>query len=486
MNSKQIKLLKTLSENELKMFNKFIKSPYFNTVKNLCALYNELIKFHPSYSSEQLSYEMLHKKIFGEKPYNRQVMWNLSSQLEGKLKQFFLHQELKSNPVTELEQFLNSVVKRKQVKLFKENLGKLEGVLKQKKIDYDYFENRMHLENYKQDYFHLTDNIRKMGDSKLQASEYLILLFLRMAAGSLNDLKLLENNHNYRPKSILVYDLIQKIDLVSFIENCKSVEFEYTFLIETYYHSIMLLLDPGKSEHLFRLKKLFDANYNKFAAGEKRSIMHWIANYCFENLDADENRYRQIAFEINKLRLKEGLVFYPENQLPSAMFLQILNNAIALNKFEWTINFIKTYSDYLNPELREQLNALGNAIVSFGTGEYRKTLSWLSKADVTEIQYKFYVRTLSARCYYELGEEEALLSYIDASLHFLRINKLVTKQGRIYLQNFFNFLRQIQKIKDKGDLIAAKQLRANINSTSEISNKKWLLEKIDVLEKSFK
>lgn len=483
MNTKLIKLLKTLTDDELKMFGKFIKSPYFNTVKNLCKLYSELIKFHPSYSSGLLTNELLHKKLFNGKPFNRQVMWNLSSKLEGQLKDFLQHQELRKKPFWGTKLRLSAFARKGTVNLFKGGLGDMETWLKDSKIDYDFFENSMHLENYKQDYFHMTDNIRKMGDSKKLASEYLVLLFLRMAAGSLNDLKLLDDNHNYRPKFALLNCFVQKIDLSSFVDYCKTAGFEYSFLVELYYHSIMLLLDPRSPEHLFKIKKIFQSGYNKFATGEKRSIMHWIANYCFENLDADENRYRLIAFEINKLRLKDGLVFYPENQLPSAMFLQIFNNALALKKFDWARRFLNNYSVYLNPSLRNALTALANAMLSFSSGDFVNTLNWLNKADVTGIQDKFYVRTLSARCYYELNETESLFSYIDSSLHFLRANKLVTKKGRIYLQNFFNSLKKIQVIKENEDIKAAELLKIKISGIEEISNKQWLLTKLGELER---
>jgi hypothetical protein len=54
---KLINLLKTLTPDEMISFEKFIASPFFNSVKNHAKLFNELKKFYPAFEDSRLTPE---------------------------------------------------------------------------------------------------------------------------------------------------------------------------------------------------------------------------------------------------------------------------------------------------------------------------------------------------------------------------------------------------------------------------------------------
>jgi hypothetical protein len=210
--------------------------------------------------------------------------------------------------------------------------------------------------------------------------------------------------------------------------------------------------------------------------------MHWIVNYCLKNIDNDEIKYRRIIFESNKFRLKEGLAFYPDNQLPKSIYLQILNAALALNEIQWAENFIKNYTIKLQPDIQQSMKCLAYAFLNFNTKEYRKVLKYMNKVEFTDIQDKFFARTLTARSYYELNELETLLNYIESSKRFLVNNPSVSAMSRIYIYNFFKYIKKIVLLKENKDLGKIFVLRKEIQRNKEVSNTKWLLEKLSELE----
>ena len=80
--TKLIQTLKTFTSDEIKNFEKFAASSYFNKGRNYLPLLTELKKFQPSFDNERLTAEYLYKKIYRGRKFNKQVMWNLVSGLE--------------------------------------------------------------------------------------------------------------------------------------------------------------------------------------------------------------------------------------------------------------------------------------------------------------------------------------------------------------------------------------------------------------------
>lgn len=482
-NSNLINTFKTFSKEEMKLFEKFLDSPYHNNGKNCRPLFKQLKKFYPDYKSDKITYENLYKMLYPGRKFNKQVMWNLTSAMEKMTKEFLGQTALRKNKFVKTGLMLSEFGSRKLLNNYSQTIGKMEKLLEADGIDYDYFDNKGRLENYKQEYYHLMDKIQAMGRSKLKASEYQAILFLRMTVGGLNDMKLLNENYNCRFDVNIPFEFAKNLDLETIVQYARKADFEYSFLIEIYYHSLMMLLDSPKINHLERVRELYEAHFDKFTMSEKRNMMHWIVNYCLGNLEFDEIKYRRIIFELNEFRIKEGLVFYPENQLPKAIYIQILNAALAVRETEWAVNFIKNYTSKLQPDIRDSVKCLAYAFLYFYTKEYRKVLKYLNDVEFTDIQDKFFARTLTARCYYELNEIESLLDYTNSSKHFLVNNPSVSEKSRLYIHNFFIFIKKIIIIRENNDSAKIYNLRNEIEKVKEISNKKWLLEKLSELGK---
>jgi hypothetical protein len=480
--TKLINLLRTFSSDEIKSFEKFIASPYFNSVKNYIKLLKELKKFYPEFKSDKLTNENLHKKLYPGKKFNKQVMWNQISAMEKMAKEFLEQVALRKNKLERMELLCTEFGNRKLLKDYLQTLNEMEKLLETRAIDYDYFENKGHLENYKQEYFHLMDKIQPMSDSKLKASEYQILLFLRMTVGGLHDMNVLSRDYNASFDVNIPREFAKHLDLKSIVNYARSKNFEYAFLIEIYYHSLMMMLEPQETGHLEKVRELFKVNYNKFTMSEKRTIMHWVVAYCVYRSDDKDFKYKRIIFELNKFRLKEGLAFYPEGQMPSVIYLQILKIALSIDEMDWAENFIKNYTSKLQPEIQQSTRAMAYAFVHFQTKEYEKVLKDLNKVEFIDPRDKRFARSLLARTYYEMNELESLRHHIDTSLHFLVNNPAVSEITRISHRNFFNALKKIIFIKENSDLDSIPLLRNELTQLKNIESKNWMLEKLNELE----
>lgn len=478
--TKLVKILRTFSKEEMKLFEKFVASPYHNG-KICLPLLKEIKKFYPEFKSRRLSYEYLYGKLHPHKIFKKQVMWNLTSAMEKVAEEFLEQVAFKKNKFHRMGLLLSELGNRKLLNNYSSTLNKMQKQLENNAMDYYYFENMGHLEDYKQEYYHLKDSIQPMSDSKLKAVEYQILLFLRMTVGGLNDMNLLSKNYNSKFDINIPLEFAKHLDLKSIRDYARNKNFKYAFLIDIYYYSLMMLLQPKEAEYLYKVRELYEMHYNKFTLSEKRNMMHWILNYCIRRSESEGIKYERIIFELNKFRLKEGLAFYPEKQIPKAIYYQILKAALCIDETKWAENFIKNYTSMLQPEIQESIGAIAYAFLHFQRKEYEKVLKNLINAEFIDIRDKLFARSLISRTYYEMNEFDTLLNNIDSSKHFLRKNKSVSEYYETSYHNFFNFLIRVISIKENADLSSVPILKKEILSTTKLENKKWLLEKLEEL-----
>jgi len=296
-------------------------------------------------------------------------------------------------------------------------------------------------------------------------------------------MNVLSRNYNARFDINIPLEFAKNIDFENIVEYARSRNYEYIFLIEIYYHALMTILIDQETPHFDKLRELYEMYYNRFTISEKRTIMHWLVNYCFHCRQFNEIKYARIIFELNEFRLKEGLAFYPEGQIPQTIYFQILNTSLEVKETEWAANFIKNYSSKLQPEIRESQKAMAYAFLHFETREYEKVLKNLNDIEFDDLWDKLKARIISAKTYYEMAETESLLSCIDSSLHFLAKNPSVSDVVRTSYRNFFSTLRKIVFIKENPDLESIPLLKNEIEQIKAIENKKWLLEKLEELER---
>lgn len=474
---KLLKILRSFSEDEIIQFEKFLSSDYHKTEKNCLLFFKQLKKFYPDFKSSKLTYEFLYSKLYPGKPYNKQVMWNLGSAAEKTAKKFLVQQALRKNKFKETSLLLGELKERKLTANYLIALNELEDQLGEEKLDYFYFENSSILEGSRIDYYYLVDNVKSMADAKLKDYEYHLLMYLRLIAGGVNDMNILERNYNFKFNVNIPLEFIKKTNLFKLTEYAKQQNYKYSYLIEIYYHAISMVLDPADAVHFVKMRELFNRHLSKFSVNEKRNMIFWLLNYCRQPLRSKEIDYVRVEFEINQFRLKEGLVFYPENQISKGLFNNIKNSALNAGEIKWAEDFVRNYSEKLSPEVRTETVNFAFAEIYFKMKKYEKVLETLSKITFSEQGDKISARILIAQSFFELNEPETLLNYIDSSLHYLNKNVSLIESKRLYFRQFFILLKKITGIMHKPDDISKQALLGQVQNR-ETAEKTWLMDKL--------
>ncbi len=478
--TKLIQILRTFSKEELKQFEKFVASPYHNTGKNCMPLFKQLRKSHPEFRGEAIVYENLYKKLYPGKNFNKQVMWNLASALEKLSVEFLIHQRLNKKPFEKHTYLMDEYLDRKLNSLCPKEFNKMENHVNAQQVDIAYFSNKAVLEEYKKDYNLREDKQHLVCKNVLDKGESLILSFLIGLSEIISDLDANYKMYNARFDFNFPLEFIKNTDLNKMLESMKQHGYEYTSIMELYYYTILTITEPGNENNFHIMRRLFQENSDKLTFLEKHGISGKLVNYCTSY--SYRPGLKEILFEVNKYRLEENLVFYPGNQIPKIVYMQMLINALSLNQIEWTENFIETCTPRLKPEIRDAMHALANAYLYESLNRHDKVLDFLNKVEYIDVRDKIHVKILTARAYYELQQTETLLSFIDTSKHFLKNNDNVNDKRKQNYTNFFNILHKLISAWENPSAERIESIKNEILNTKELNARTWLSKKIEELE----
>ncbi|NOS85665.1 MAG: hypothetical protein HOP31_11035 [Ignavibacteria bacterium] len=477
---KVINILKTFSKTEMNDFSKFVQSPYHNRGKNPAPLFEELKKLYPAFETGELTPEKLHEQVFPGRKFNRQIMWNMSSALE-KLALKFLEQEsLKKHDFQRNELLTFELGERKLAANYENVLGKMEKIIEDTGIDFYYFEYNGRLEDCRIEYYQMLDKRHLLPELTLRSIEYQMLLSLRMIVGGLGDMDGYTKNFNHKYETNVPHEYIRNLDLKKIVKYAYENKFKYAFVFDIYYRGLVTLLEPENDDNFYTLRELYEKHFESFSMRDKRNIVIWILNYCEYRSLAEPEKYYSLIFDMNEFRLKKGLAYYPKGQIPKLLFLRIINVALLLGKNKWARKFLKDYSSKLHPELIAPVNAMANAFILFDEGSYDEVLEQLKDFELFDTRDKLSARALIAKTYFELNENELLLSYIDSSRHYLK-SKNVSERFRLPFSYFLNSLQKLMNLREEPDSFDINRLFAEMRSSGGTVERNWLMTKLKML-----
>ena len=174
---------------------------------------------------------------------------------------------------------------------------------------------------------------------------------------------------------------------------------------------------------------------------------------------------------------KELFKVYP-GYFPISTFTAVLNTGLAVEEYDFLNNFIELYSPALNPENKDSAVNYAMAQMYFRKKEFGKTLEHISLTDTDFKNFKFHLKLLALKSYYELRDDDALYYLSDSFLHFINNNKNVNDHYRVEFSNFIRAIDQLVKYRLKGFDKYLHRVE-EILSRGEVASPVWLKSKLD-------
>ncbi len=482
INSKLTGILGSFSKGELKEFEKFVNSPFFNKGRNYLPFLQQLKKFHPKFEDTKMTPEYIFTRLYPSKKFNKQIIWNLTTNLTRLAEEYLFFINSKKNKFNRLtgiaDEFANRGLNSYYLKVVEE-MAKFTG---ETGIDPQFFQRNITIQNNMITYYQLEDKQHLLCQNVLEEGKWHILSIVRNLSRIVNDLVTNAFMYNARYDINIPFEFVKNLDLQNVIKYAKEKKYEYSDILEIYYCSILAALNKNDTSPYYRLKELFEKNHTKFSDLEKHDISTTLSNYCNLRVNEGKAEFKKEIFKINRFEVENGIAF-PKNSPSKIIYIQILRSALTANEIDWAKNFAENYIGKLKHSHQKPVFAMANAFINSKLGNHPAVLENLKNIRCIDVRDKINVRSLQIRTYYELGETETVLYHIDSMKHFLNSNPSVSEQSKQSQLLFLSYLQRLTSAKEKLDVYDTQLLSEEIKTDTSLIHKEWLLEKSEEINK---
>ena len=237
-------IISVLSKSELKELDNFINSLYFNSNRNIIRLFGLLKNQYPGFDAAKIEKELLFGKLFPLKPYNEQIMKNLSSELLQLLLEFLAINKYRNRNANDKELDILSELNTKRLdNIFQSRLKKLEkDLLDTTHMIHPLFFHLHKLETIKTQYLLSRDKQKYAADNVMKAGDYLIYFFITELTRIAIDLNANMTSFNIQHKTNLVQEVLDKPEFARLLEYLKKNNYPYSEMRDVYYHKLTAMI----------------------------------------------------------------------------------------------------------------------------------------------------------------------------------------------------------------------------------------------------
>lgn len=469
--SKLFVLLRTLSADEMRWLNKFVKSPFHNSNQHVVHLYELLRKHHPELPHPKLSKEALFKKLFPKASFDiqrlRLVMHRLAKQVEA----FLVAMRLREQSFEQDKLLVAELSRRNTFELFQKKTKELLQQLEEKPFrDRQYYKHREEL--YLQWYRHPVTNKQAVGMGTLYMAmdnldAYFSLSKIQLSAALQERAKTLAEEYEVR-----YFEEVRAIGQTSF-ESPNLLFLLYSSLIK-------LQMAPDDHALYEKVAGLFLKVLPRIRKVEKQDILRILINFTSRQLNRGNEDYLIKTFNWYRTGLDANFLLF-NNELTENTFSNIVKLGGHCQEFEWTEKFIHDYEGYLDEQIRKDAVTISLGALRFSQKDYFKTVELLANHRFQKTYQFLSAKTLILRSYLELYTVDN--SYFDLLVaqtnnfeKYIRNNKSISPSKAEAYLSFAKFIRKIAKT--KFETKKKERLAAQIMETKNLMLKRWLIRKI--------
>ncbi|MBK9404492.1 MAG: hypothetical protein IPN57_08165 [Ignavibacteria bacterium] len=476
LNTSVISVFKTFSRDEIKRFEEFLLSPYYNKKSVLVNLFKIIKKHEPEYNSSLLERKKIWNKLYRDKDFNYGVMKNLIYDLGKAADKFIELQNYESNEKLSGLILMQEQMERNLNTAFEKSFKAYNSQLSEMKQDNEYFYYHYRILKMEREFTSHLDNAKaeKRIDEEKEI-EFLTLFYLNECADIYNSLLV---NGSYVNKDF------KNDNLNLFIDFMDRFDHGFKEITGCSLLNLKIILDKNNDSDYTRLKNIFINNSFKFSSSFNSNLGLTLMEYCNRSIMNGKTDFVKEMYEISLYVFENSLLMNDKGgYLNPNVFNQLVSTACSLKKFDWVKQFIKENIEKIHPEYRDKFYNFAFVTLNFKMKKYSEAMEYVSKMEVKSAMDHVSVKRYQLMIYYESGYTDELYSLIEAFRSFISKNKKLTESVKLQAGNFIYFIRKFSDVKFRyflEDKITISKLESELIQ-SEVINKVWLLEKIQEL-----
>jgi hypothetical protein len=468
-NSDLAQVFLTLDNKDKRELRKFIQSPYFNQREDLVVFFDFLEQNKDNL--QNIEKEQAFKAVFKEKAkFDDLFMRHAMSQLLQLIKQFFAQQQWTSKP-HQVNIDLNCALQARGLDDFfeKEQQRAFTALHTDTARNADYHHQKYQLELLAWDYSRRkkrisNDTLQNINDS---FAAYIATNQLRHQAALLAQ-KNVGGLENQLPERINPFLLATE----------KGVEtglFTETPSVLLYYHSCRALQEVDAEQHFRSLIALLEVHWLAFPQAEVKDLYTLAINFCIKRINTGVTTFLQEVLNLYKMGLDRGILL-ENGELSRYTYNNVLLSAIALNEWDWALDFLEQQRPKLSLRERENAYRYNLAVYWFRRPDYDKVMEILRSVEFRDPLYNLDARRMLLRIYFEKAEWLALDSHLESFEMYLNRHRNIGYH-RDLNKNLILFTKKIIKLVQIGEGSRAR-IKERILEAKYVAERAWLLEKL--------
>lgn len=468
-----------LNESEITESGNFVKSPYYNTDKNLIKIYENLKKIELNHTFESA----LDNEIYGGLNINDTKKTRLSKEFRSLIKQYLKLKQFEKDENTGMMYELRALREKKITTQYKKKLNEFINKFNNKyKRDENYYANRIIIED---DYYNFTIDDKAFDYPEIldNKRDNIICNFYFQLLHCYNDMMLHED---YAEKKFdLKFPYLDEI-LENIKENFEKIKIEHPNICIIYL-TMLIQRAMRKNESTDKLEKEYvtylNENMKKFDKSQLYYYYLYLTNYYMLMVKRGNYEYRVKLYEAYYYQEKNNFIF-SDDEISPDRFRDIITMAIVCGDTEWAEYFLGNYKKLLDLEKYKDFIELSYAKIYFKQKSYAKSINHLVLIGSRNLANYISSKIIFCKIYYETKDIPAIEFELDNLRKLEQRSKRIDARSKDVVDYFRKYMKQLIKIETLEFLNDKKAKEIAEFSFKEIKKIKYFIpEKVWFLEK---
>jgi hypothetical protein len=468
--SKFTRLLQKLQPEELKSFEHWLQSPWCNTNKNLIRLLTRLKPYYPDFSDQKLTKEKLFRQVLPGGKYSDRRMNNLLSEAYLAAEQFLIFQRFAGEHGRQKELLASEFQARALDDWFFREANREISRLEEKETK-DWADHLGLLRQHRQLYHHTISQGpgRQSGQAAIvKMGEQIDLLYLLEKAAVINEMIF----HNRLFKG-------EQHDVAAELEKWRATGEGVQHPALDLYRMRFAYTEEALLPQYLDLQAAFMERFELLNGREQKIHLLSLLNDAKQLIKSGSLDITE-SLPLYQLGLRTGAVLN-QGRLTANTYLTIVTASNTKGTFDFTNQFLDTYTNCLPEELRNDCAHWASAHTAYYRKALETCLNILQSYDFHTPDFQLIGRVLAAQAYFDLHLRDAtyhafLFQYLDTFEKWLTREKVWSKSSIIA------FLRFVQKCRTLARFFAdidpdPKNLKNLLEKEPNIQALNWLKQK---------
>lgn len=479
-----LEIMRVLDKEELKRFEAFLSSPYFNTRNNVIKLFGIIKKYAPEFDNKMLDKEELWKKLFPDKEYNYGIIKNIIHDITKLTERFLEVEVLNSDEMQRMKNLLRNLSEKQLETIFMNKYNTFEkNYLRSAKFYYGYYDDYTDLKRSKFVIEAYNPKIRSKHISS-GIAELMIFDFMSKFSNNFNNVYIEESEYNELPDNDFIRLFAKAIftnkELDACLENLNTGTDKNFKTAIVFFRLMKCYLNPQSIEIYYEFKRTLFENDKYISESALRGLYANLGSALDNCKDISGINKNRELFEIIKHLVDKNIFLSEDGKVIASLYLLSVKTAGYLREYGFIEMMIKDFLPKIDPGLKDNFYQFSLAYLYYSKKDFDKSLDCSNKITIDSFQMKYFLRNLQIILSYEKDDYNMFQYLNDSYRHFLAKNKSVSESYKESNMKFLNYTNTLFKLRESND----KSEIGFINNSllgDVVVNKYWLIDKLKEL-----